>query len=174
MNTPAVETTLLRCGVEQNLELLAQATRLLPTLTPAAYTEACGAVFKASIGQHLRHAIEHYEAVLRARSLDGVVDYEHRRRDFSVENNPVVALQRLVEISIEISEILEENVPLTVLDHGGGENPSISSLGRELQFLASHTVHHFALIGIIARLTGVTLEPGFGIAPSTLKHRQNA
>lgn len=34
-------------------------------------------------------------------------------------------------------------------------------------FLQSHTIHHMALIGIMARLQGVTVPTGFGVAPST-------
>jgi hypothetical protein len=48
----------------------------------------------------------------------------------------------------------------------------ISSVGRELQMLSSHAVHHFALIGFILGLLGVTLPPNFGVAPSTLHHRE--
>jgi uncharacterized damage-inducible protein DinB len=45
-------------------------------------------------------------------------------------------------------------------------------VGRELQFLASHTLHHYALIAALLRLQGV--EPGeeFGVAPGTLEHRR--
>ena len=54
----------------------------------------------------------------------------------------------------------------------GGEEQqwSRSTLRRELQFLLSHTIHHFALIGLLLSFHGV--EPGeeFGVAPSTLKH----
>ena len=51
-------------------------------------------------------------------------------------------------------------------------NPSSSTLGRELQFLVSHTVHHFAIIGAICHRMDIELAPTFGIAPSTLKHRK--
>ena len=45
--------------------------------------------------------------------------------------------------------------------------------GRELLFLISHTVHHFALIAFMLRSFGI--EPGdkFGVAPSTLRYRQD-
>jgi hypothetical protein len=43
-----------------------------------------------------------------------------------------------------------------------------SSLGRELQFLSSHTTHHYALIKLLLDDTGVGLGPEFGVAPSTL------
>ena len=41
-----------------------------------------------------------------------------------------------------------------------------------MQFLLSHTVHHYALIGAILRLSGVEPPAGFGLAPSTLRHQQ--
>ena len=47
---------------------------------------------------------------------------------------------------------------------------SQSSVLRELQFLISHTVHHFALIRMILLDQGVQTPAGFGVAPSTLKH----
>ena len=49
-----------------------------------------------------------------------------------------------------------------------------SSVARELQFLVSHTVHHYAVIAAMLRPQGI--EPGvdFGVAPSTLKYEQGA
>ena len=47
---------------------------------------------------------------------------------------------------------------------------STSSVERELQFLSSHTVHHYALIAVILRLNGVQPEEGFGVAPSTQRY----
>ncbi|MEP0552783.1 MAG: hypothetical protein ABJE29_00430, partial [Balneola sp.] len=54
---------------------------------------------------------------------------------------------------------------------GEGESPwSVSSIRRELQFLVSHTVHHYALIGLILKTMDVEVPEDFGVAPSTLKH----
>lgn len=53
--------------------------------------------------------------------------------------------------------------------------PAPSSLGRELVFLHSHSVHHFALIVIIViilKQRGITVEQNFGIAQSTLVSRK--
>ena len=38
-------------------------------------------------------------------------------------------------------------------------------------YSVAHAVHHYALIGIIGGLLGVEMPPGFGVAPSTLKHQ---
>jgi hypothetical protein len=55
----------------------------------------------------------------------------------------------------------------------GDERPwTHSSARRELQFLLSHTVHHYALIAMICRQYGVGVEEDFGVAPSTLKYRR--
>jgi uncharacterized damage-inducible protein DinB len=47
---------------------------------------------------------------------------------------------------------------------------SVSSTFRELQFLATHTVHHFALVALLLRQRGVEVPVEMGVAPSTLEH----
>jgi hypothetical protein len=51
-----------------------------------------------------------------------------------------------------------------------GPEWSESTVGRELQFLVSHTVHHFALIRLLLGGEGPVLGPDFGVAPSTVAH----
>ena len=36
--------------------------------------------------------------------------------------------------------------------------------------LSSHTIHHFALIGITLRESGLAVDPDFGVANSTLRN----
>ena len=45
-----------------------------------------------------------------------------------------------------------------------------SSLDRELQSLISHTVHHYALIAMLLRVSGRQPAADFGVAPSTLRY----
>ena len=47
-----------------------------------------------------------------------------------------------------------------------------SSLARELQTLASHTIHHYALIAMAVRAFGVEVDANFGMAPSTLRYQE--
>jgi hypothetical protein len=56
------------------------------------YFEHAGA-FCTQVGPHLRHIIEHYEALLSRRTGE-LVDYDHRARDREVEQSPVVAARR--------------------------------------------------------------------------------
>ena len=45
-----------------------------------------------------------------------------------------------------------------------------SSLGRELVFVASHAVHHYALLAAHLRQLGLPVPEGFGLAPATVAH----
>jgi uncharacterized damage-inducible protein DinB len=54
----------------------------------------------------------------------------------------------------------------------GSAGWTATTFGRELQYLLSHTVHHFALIGVMLRLLGVDPGSDFGVAPSTLRYER--
>ena len=57
-------------------------------------------------------------------------------------------------------------------DDGEDAEWSQTSVRRELQFLLSHTIHHYALIVAIAVRHGIVDFPeGFGVAPSTLNYK---
>jgi hypothetical protein len=56
---------------------------------------------------------------------------------------------------------------------GGGAVWCRSSVSRELQFLLSHTVHHYALIAMTLRAAGVELDEELGVAPSTLAYQRS-
>ena len=57
----------------------------------------------------------------------------------------------------------------TIVDREADEPAcwSRSTLDRELRFIQSHTIHHFALIGWMLRALGVRIPEDFGLAPST-------
>jgi hypothetical protein len=47
-----------------------------------------------------------------------------------------------------------------------------SNLAREVMFCVGHAIHHYAILRILCAGVGVKLPYEFGIAPSTLKHRE--
>ncbi len=163
--------------IRANIHFLDQAERLLGQLDERVYAEPCGRVFGASIGQHLRHCLDHYSSFLRGLALMKV-DYDHRERDTSVESSIKHALAELDRLKVELLKTASQNsadVILVKMDCGGGDQECYqSTLGRELQFLASHTVHHYAMMNGMCREQGISVEEGFGIAPSTLRHRELA
>ena len=41
-------------------------------------------------------------------------------------------------------------------------------------YAVAHAIHHYALLGIMCGLMGIRVPAGFGVAPSTLQHRELA
>jgi uncharacterized damage-inducible protein DinB len=155
--------------VAVNVDLLRQAHRLLGRIDDAAYVQIVPRAPSLRIGGHLRHVLEFYECF-----LDGVetafIDYERRRRDQAVETFRPAAMQRLMTIVQRMETAALPHGDTIVWVRAEGEAALMSSVSRELQALSSHTVHHYALIGAALQLLGVVLEPGFGVAASTLRH----
>jgi hypothetical protein len=129
--------------------------------------------FAGPVGAHLRHVVEHYEALVHGLRI-GVVDYDGRARDRLLEASPTLARDRLAALRHQLGQWTPETLdrPVQVLGLGGitGEfNFSVaSSVGRELAFLAGHAVHHFALLATHLHRHGVATPAHFGKAPGTV------
>jgi len=168
---------MIRTCIRDNLDTLQQGLAVLERITEEDYRATVPACFNAAAGGHVRHVIEHYESLLRGLA-SGRVDYENRPRDPDVERNPATAAQRVRDLLARLDTLADEPAagPLLVRSETAPLDSTHpwagSSLLRELEFLLSHTVHHYALIAIQCRLRGMTLDPDFGMAPSTLRHRQ--
>ncbi len=158
--------------IQQNQALIQQAIDLISKTEISIYGRCCEEVFDSSIGQHLRHCIEHYDELFMAIADDRVVRYHARPRDPEVETDPNAAANRLRFIYNQLDRVGDKNTCVQVSD-GGIAEPSKSSLFRELEFLISHTVHHFALITVIANRFQIEVPENFGVAFTTLKHRES-
>lgn len=160
-----------------NLRVLEQGLELLGRLSPALYAGSSPGSTAAGkpVGPHFRHILEHYSCFLSGLP-SGRIDYDSRAREAQLERDPEAARERIRELigglTLVASQDLEAGAEIR-LESGQGEETdqwSRSTLRRELQFLLSHTVHHFALIGLLLGQLGVDAGPDFGVAPSTLKH----
>ena len=167
--------------IQQNLYCLEQAISLLDRIDDDAYVApAEDRPHAAGIGSHLRHCLDFYQSFLR--DLDsGRVDYDRRDRQSPMETDRSVALSTISQIIARLESLDEKRVAeqIDVLhDPDPAETVETTwhatTVGRELRFLLSHTVHHFALIALISRLHGVDPGDDFGVAPSTLEHWQSA
>lgn len=162
--------------IEENLLALAQLRGLLDALTPATYRQTFGVDGRHALGKHVRHIIDHYDALLGGLdSGGGRIDYEHRRRDEALEQWPRRAAQRLTAIEASLRALGDRQPPSSLtLDYPLDERCLTlpTSLERELAFLTSHTIHHMAILGLLAETVGVPLPESFGVHPSTLRHWQ--
>jgi len=156
--------------VQENDQLLAPLEEALGTLPESAY-RSTPAPHGGSIGQQTRHVLDHYDLLLGHRG--GSIDYGRRRRDERTERDPAVAARRLRTVRDHLQRLDAGDHALRVWQEtlsDGDRLPLESSLARELAFVASHTVHHLAVIALLADWQGVSLPSTFGVAPSTLNH----
>ena len=153
-----------------NVDILHQGLQVLE-----AQAAVPGSDYGSHIGPHLRHVIEHYEAL--ARQLPSLsVDYDSRARDRAPEHDPAVARARIEALQRQLHAMDVDAVsePIAIHLRGGlaGEDNfvSFSTLARELLFVASHAVHHYALIQMHSKAQGIFLGADFGKAPATVRH----
>ena len=159
-----------------NRDVLAQA------LTLTAWFDAHPATpFEYLVGPHLRHVIEHYEAFLTAlagppRGGFHEIAYDDRRRDRAVERSASLAQARIEHIRAALADLPDDllHAPVTLRLCGGvaGETEfgAESTPARELSFLASHAVHHFALLHGYCLELGIAVGADFGKASATCAH----
>ena len=159
--------------IRANQSCLGQALSLLDLLDDAQYASPRGNW--SPVGAQLRHVIEHYQsfvAGLPARAID----YDARPRDAAVEasRNRAAAVLRELIVQLSTIEALPLETPVQVKmecdPEAAAPNWAASSVGRELQFLVSHSIHHYALIKLLVAGDGIGLDADFGLAPSTLSH----
>ncbi|MBD3895850.1 DinB family protein [Halomonas sp. ML-15] len=161
--------------IEENLLALAQLRQFIADLQADDYQQPLGRHGRHTLGKHVRHIIDHYDALLAASQPDlgdPLVDYEHRRRDERLECSPRLALTRLEEVASQLE--LESVACLASLSYPVDDQMLTleSSVARELAFLTSHTIHHMAIIGLLAEQLDIPLAEDFGVHPSTLRHWQ--
>jgi len=155
---------------------LEQAVDLLDRLDDDQYARRRGEW--APVGAQFRHVVEHYQCLLEGIPR-GRIDYDARRRDLAIERSRLTARDLTRELDRGLGELdqLSGAMALSVQTRttADASEPEweLSSLGRELQFLVSHTVHHFALIKLLLAADGIDLPSDFGRAPSTLAHERS-
>ena len=154
--------------------LLRELAGVLEETTDEQYRRKPVGVVSASIGGHVRHSLDHIEAVLDGIDA-GFIDYDSRARGTAVESNRQAALDAIDRLKLELLGMpaIPDRLPLrlkVLLTSDGPGMEVASSLGREMAFALSHTVHHNALIAVIAKTLGIPLPERFGYAPSTIAH----
>ncbi|MBU3626873.1 hypothetical protein ICN48_11600 [Polynucleobacter sp. JS-Safj-400b-B2] len=133
--------------------------------------------YHVPIGSHIRHIIEHYEALI-FRQLPSV-NYDLRQRDQLLEKSPAEALLRISNLCKKLQEInsvvIEESIE--VASSGGLLGELLfshqSSTARELCFLNSHAIHHLAIIKPFCKQHDIPLDEYFGFAPSTIAYLES-
>jgi uncharacterized damage-inducible protein DinB len=152
-------------------ERLDELMRLVLTLSVEAYCARTSRV-SGSVGEHVRHVLDHVSALVSA-GPSAVLSYDHRTRGTNLETEPGVAVREIMRLNAALERwgdgALDAPVAVTALMSTDGTSVNgWSTLGRELAFVMSHTVHHQAIVALLLEQQGsAMLDDRFGYAPST-------
>jgi len=161
-------------------QLLRQLADVIRDLSDAQYTQKPVGVIESSVGGHVRHCLDHVQSLLT--SIDtGHLDYDHRARGTPVErlrSSAIGVIDEMVE-SLEVLPGFVITRPLSVYVRMSSDAASpvsvLSSVGRELAYVLSHTIHHNAIVNAMVKTLGGCVPERFGYAPSTIRNmEQNA
>lgn len=154
--------------------VLSQMRELLLGMTPAHYVQSPVGPAKSSIAAHVRHCLDHVRTL-----VDSIgaceLDYDHRARGTPIERDPLAAIDEITSLQTALANLPAidpfRDITLRAQVMENGPSLAISSTPlREFVFVLSHTIHHGALIAVMARLLDVDVPAKFGYAPATLTH----
>ena len=158
--------------IEGSLTSVDQLIEFIEELDNTDYQRIASPQYESSIGQHLRHILDLYQAVISA-GEGGLIDYDQRRRGNSVERDVNQGLAELADIRQWLTTLNGDDFdhPVSVSSEININTQQVSvfqsSYGRELCFVSSHLTHHLAIMAAIAKFLGKTIDAEVGLAPST-------
>lgn len=157
-------------------DVLLQGLTLLDGLESDAYSRRFD---EASLGAHYRHVLDHF-ICLKEGFRTGEVNYDHRTRDPKLENSAgyarLVTQQLIDEFHRLSADTFQRKCIVTyTVGYNEAEAGSVpSNFAREITFCVGHAIHHYAILKLLCAGVGVKLPCEFGVAPSTLKHRETS
>lgn len=160
----------------QNIQqTLGELNGVMCLLTEQQFSRSLPIFSGSTIGMHARHVVEFYQCLLEQSFDSQRVNYDNRSRDLLLQTNLDYFIQTVESIISTLDTMGEKQLkhPLSIATDDG-DDVMISSLSRELQYNLEHTIHHAALIkiGILSQVPDATLPPSFGVAPSTIRYRE--
>jgi uncharacterized damage-inducible protein DinB len=131
-----------------------------------------------SIGEHVRHCLDHIGALVAAQAARPL-SYDLRERGTAVEHDRAEALQLIMRLKSAVNRwgerALDEPVCVASMLTTAGESVTgWSTLGRELAFVNSHTIHHEAMIALLLSLAAREVPDRLGLAPTTPRRQSGA
>lgn len=170
-------TVVLRRKSAEAVSLLRTGRELVRDMPLDVYRANPHESMRGSIGIHFRHVLDYYGTFVRELE-SGRLDYDTRRRDSLIEQDPSAAVAEIERICAHLAGVKASmlRMPLAVRLAADGNSPgawAATSVLRELEFLIGHTIHHYAIIALMCARGGMAIPPGFGVAPSTLRYLEN-
>jgi hypothetical protein len=159
--------------IEQPLKLtLQQLQEVLAQLTHEQYSARLEVLSHSSIGQHARHIIEFFQALITGYD-NGIVNYDNRQRNHILEHDNNAAISELARVEMQI---VKKDKPMqlagTYSKDTTQEITVHTTWHRELVYNLEHLIHHMAMIRIgIRQSTALRIPQDFGVASATLRFK---
>ncbi|MEO0508615.1 MAG: DinB family protein [Verrucomicrobiota bacterium] len=149
---------------------LLQVETILAGIAELPALEAHEAYVGKRIGSHVRHVVDHFLALLKLTASD-TVDYNLRSRNSPTETDIAYARNQVAGIIDSLESVIfgsREVVCLSEIDISESKTAAFNSTAdREALWVLNHTIHHIALIKLIAEQSGLSLSSDLGVAPAT-------
>ncbi|MEM6299123.1 MAG: hypothetical protein AAF740_10600 [Bacteroidota bacterium] len=166
MTTPLLEST---------RGILEQIRTQVARLTDEQYARPLALLSESSPGMHIRHILEFYECLIN-QAPQGVICYDKRKRDKTLETSIQEALRRTTQIEESVKKQKSLLLQLEVCTPDGSHTQRIpTNWERELSYNLEHAIHHLAIlkVGMKYHLPEVELVKDLGVAPATFRFRES-
>jgi uncharacterized damage-inducible protein DinB len=153
---------------------LQQLIDLLLQLEPDTYAQPLPVLSGSSLSQHVRHITEFYLCLFNGLT-SGQVDYDARQRNLQLETDSRFAIKILEGIINHVQGVQEDqSLHLKATYDADTALLVPTTLYRELIYNLEHCIHHLATIriGVSTGANIYLISQNFGVAPSTIQHRQ--
>lgn len=154
-----------------------QVQDLLDLMNNKNYSQPLSTFNGSSIGQHIRHIVDFYLCLINGiKAAD--INYDKRERNPNIEKDCLTAKNMMAIIASKVQAVDIEKPVKVCSSFVANEDVALklipSSIGRELMYAYDHAIHHLAIIkiGMQIHFPEIPISKNLGVAPSTLKYRQ--
>jgi uncharacterized damage-inducible protein DinB len=144
---------------------------VVSSVGPEEYVEPGLAPMSGSVGAHVRHCLDHLSAFERGMAAV-CIENDDRVRETSIERDRVAGVMALAAAGRRVRSCdparLDDPVLVAArLRRNAASRMFVSTIGRELTFVISHTIHPSATVTVLLSAGGRHVPAPFGFAPST-------
>lgn len=159
--------------IEDAKSVLNDAKCYLKQIRKQDYTQSIQLLSFSTIGQHTRHFIEFFQCLIH-QSANRNINYCNRARDMKIETDPDFAIETIEWIIQHLNDT-DLNKEVKLFSGTDKNNFIVSNIAREIHYNIEHTIHHLALlkIGLNFQCQDLEIPDNFGVAASTIKHRNS-
>ncbi len=156
--------------------VLNQLSGLIKDIGEENFAKPVPALNNSTLGQHIRHTLEFFICLMDGYAT-GSVDYDKRRHDKNIEEDPKIAISVIEKIIYFLDRNPNDKAFKLAACYSTENDISeevTTTYYRELVYNIEHAIHHMAIlkIGVKELCPEVTLPEGFGVAVSTIKYQK--